>query len=199
MRGEEQLARAGKTYAVRGADVLLVPQHQLRRKQAVLEQPTGAVDVTEHEVEQLGPLGQCTGQPSPLVLAEHDGQRVEDPPTGLSGLLARDEIADAVVLEQPAPLLAAGQKSFNTKRFGGAGDLLPGWTDRAVADELIRCARRTHAFEVGPQHRTRARGSHRRHSGWMRRRSRVRRCSAPSRAWRASSSAMRVRSMSPAV
>ncbi len=78
--GVEQLVLAGQADAVALAQEAGVAVDDLRREQPSASQLAGAVEVGEHEVEQLGPLSRPASMPahSSVAITQGTGSRIQE-------------------------------------------------------------------------------------------------------------------------
>ena len=180
--GVAELVAGGETDLVGLADEAVVGEHHLGRQHARREQLAPAVEVAEHQVEQLGPLQQPGLHPGPLLGGEHHRYRVEPPGSGhgpaVDGHVVGDPVVDQQLAGFPDPVGELGRFEV-AERSGhlrpvlshavGAHELVVGPGTRSVAVDEVRGGVGGHGGEAGP--------------GTERRRSRVRGYPSPRGCW----------------
>ena len=112
----EKLLGAGNPDLVAGPEEAAMAEDQLGRQYPAAEQLARAVEIGEHQVEQLGALDHAGLDPSPLVAGQQHGDRVQGPGgRGRGGsvggcVVAVNVVGDAIVVQQAARFRASVQQ-----------------------------------------------------------------------------------------
>ena len=123
-----ELFGAGEADAVAGPHELRIREDHLGRHHAGAQQPTFAVEILEHEIEQFGPLDHAAFDHRPLAARHDERDRVEGPSTALAGLLRGVVVRHPVLFEQRPDLVAPPCQFRHTERSirgGEAGPVIP--------------------------------------------------------------------------
>ena len=89
-----------------------VPVNQRRWQDALAQQPSFAIDIGQHQIEQMRTLLHANPNGLPVAFAEHQRHQIERPGALVSAHIAMHVVGNAVVAQHPLRFLLHGGDPF---------------------------------------------------------------------------------------